>query len=182
MYKEYLKKILSTKRYEHCVRTAEMAEKLCNRYNVDKKTVIAALLHDIAKEHSLEEMIELIGQENLKNIDIINKNILHGYAGSKLVERLFNLDDEVLSAIKWHTTGKKDMSIIDKIVYISDAIECGRNYENVDKLRELAFISLDDCILEEINYKIKNLIDRGLRISKFTIDFRNQLLENKNEG
>lgn len=179
---EFLEKYLSEKRFKHCIRTSEMAQKLCDIHNISNKAVKAALLHDCAKELSLEEMIELIGIDNIKEFtNIVNKNILHGYAGAEFCKKYLDIhDEEILSAIKYHTVGKENMNDIEKVVYISDAIEMGRNYDIVEKLRELAYISLDECILEELNYKIKNLIDRKEKIHENTIKFRNELLEKLN--
>lgn len=174
-----MKEILSEKRYNHCVRTKQMAEKLCERYNIDRKAVIASYYHDICKEISLDEMIELVGNEYIKDIDgMYNKSILHGYAGAKYLEKKMNiLDDEILNAVRYHTTGKKNMNDIEKVVYISDAIELGRNYPEVEKIREKVFENLNEGILMEIDYKIKMLIDKKVMIHKNTIEFRNELIK-----
>ncbi|VWL85068.1 bis(5'-nucleosyl)-tetraphosphatase (symmetrical) YqeK [Oceanivirga miroungae] len=174
-----MKDMLSEKRYNHCLRTKEMAEKLCDRYNIDKKAIDAAFYHDICKELSLSDMIELIGDKYANDIDgMYNKSILHGYAGAKFLEtKLGILDEEILSAVRYHTTGKKNMTDIEKVVYISDAIELGRDYPNVDKIREKVFENLNEGILMEIDYKIKMLIDKKVAIHKNTIEFRNELIK-----
>lgn len=176
-----LKKILSKERFDHCIRTMEMAKKLCDIHNISKKAITAALLHDCAKELSLEEMKKLVSTDYADDIDgYYEKNILHGFAGSKLCEIEFDIhDEEILSAIRYHTIGKINMTEIEKVVYLSDAIELGRNYENVDKIRELAYISLDDALLLELDFKIKNLIDRGLEIHKNSILLRNSLIKRR---
>ncbi len=173
-----LKKILSKDRYEHSVRTKQMAEKLCLLHNIDEKASIAAYYHDIAKELSLEEMIELVGDEYREDIDgMYSKNILHGYAGAKYLENNGINDLEILSAIRFHTTGKVNMTDIEKIVYISDKIEMGRTYLGVEQIREAVYENLDKGILLELNYKVKNLVDRNILIHKNTIEFRNALLK-----
>lgn len=183
MYEKYLQETLSKKRYEHCIRTMQMAEKLCNIHNVDKCAIIAALLHDIAKELTLDEMISLLDKSDLDEAcGLINTNILHGFAGAKLVQKVFNINDNrILSAIKYHTIGKKNMTDIEKVVYISDAIEVGKIYEGVDIIREKTFKSLDKGILCEINYKIKYLIDTNKFIHPNTIELRNEILEENNK-
>lgn len=107
--KKYLFNNLSEKRYNHCIRTANMAEKLCETHNISKKAVTAALLHDCAKELSLEQMISLVGDQFKEDIrGCYNKNILHGYAGAVIAQKELNIqDDQILSAIRYHTTGKK---------------------------------------------------------------------------
>lgn len=178
MYKEYLKLNLSQKRYEHCLRTEKMAEKLCKLHNVNPIAIKAALLHDIAKELSLDEMISLLSEDELNEAKgLINKSILHGFAGAKLAKKVFNIEnEELLSAIKYHTIGKSNMSDVEKVVYISDAIEEGRMYDGVDKIRNAVYKSLNEGILEELNYKIKYLIDEKRKIHPNAIEFRNSLM------
>lgn len=181
MYREYLKNNLSTKRYEHCLRTEKMAKKLCELHNIDSCAILASLLHDIAKELSLDEMVELLDKNELAEAKgMISKSILHGFAGAKLAKKVFNIEDErILNAIKYHTIGKNNMTDIEKVVYISDAIEEGRNYEKVNEIREKVFESLDKGILFELDYKIKYLVDKGVKIHPNSIEFRNSLMEDK---
>lgn len=172
-------KMLSEKRYNHCVRTKKMAEMLCDRYGIDKRAIIAAYYHDICKELELDKMIELVGDEYKKDIDsMYTKSILHGYAGAKYLEKNLQIKDKViLNAVRYHTTGKKNMTDVEKVVYIADAIELGREYDMVDKIREKVFENLNEGILLEIDYKIKMLIVKKQKIHKNTIDFRNELIE-----
>lgn len=187
MIKEYIKILddyLDESRKKHCIRTMKMAKMLCDRYNINSKAQIAALLHDIAKNLSLDEMKKLVADNYIEDIDgMYNKNILHGYAGAIICKEKLNINDaEILSAVMYHTTGKKYMSDIEKIVYISDAVENGRNYENVEKIREKVFKHLNEGILYEINNKLKYLIDENIPIHKNTIEFRNTLIQElKNE-
>ncbi len=178
MYKEYLKLNLSQERYEHCLRTEKMAEKLCKLHNVNTIAITAALLHDVAKELSLDEMINLLSEDEIKEAKgLINKSILHGFAGAKLAKKVFNIENkELISAIKYHTIGKAHMSDVEKVVYISDAIEEGRMYPNVNEIRNKVYESLDDGILEELNYKIKYLIYEKRPIHPNAIEFRNSLM------
>ncbi|WP_197407527.1 bis(5'-nucleosyl)-tetraphosphatase (symmetrical) YqeK [Caviibacter abscessus] len=178
-YIKVLENYLDENRKQHCIRTMEMAKKLCDIYNIDDRAVTAALLHDIAKNLSLEKIKELVGDTDISDIDgMYNKNILHGYAGAIICKEKLNIDDElILSAVKYHTTGKKNMNDIEKVVYISDAIELGRKYEYVDKIRERVFKNLNSGILYEINHKLKYLIDRNIPIHKNTVEFRNTLIQ-----
>ena len=182
MYDEYiekLKKYLSENRFEHSIRTMQMAKKICDRYMIDESAVLAALLHDIAKELTLDEMIKIVGDDYKEDIDnMYTKNILHGYVGSIICKDILKIENEkVLSAIRYHTTGKKYMNDIEKVVYISDAIELGRVYENVENIREEVFNNLNRSILYELNHKIKYLIESDKVIHKNSIEFRNSLLQ-----
>ena len=182
MYDEYiekLKKYLSENRFEHSIRTMQMAKKICDRYMIDESAVLAALLHDIAKELTLDEMIKIVGDDYKEDIDnMYTKNILHGYVGSIICKDILKIENEkVLSAIRYHTTGKKYMNDIEKVVYISDAIELGRVYENVENIREEVFNNLNRGILYELNHKIKYLIESDKVLHKNSSEFRNSLLQ-----
>lgn len=184
-YEQYLKEHLSNKRFEHCLRTAKMAEYLCELYNIDKIAIKASLLHDIAKELSVDEMLDLITENDKKEVgaSFYNSNILHGYAGANLVKKLFDIKDErIITAIKYHTTGKKNMTDIEKVVYISDAIEEGRTYEGVEKIREEVYKSLNKGIRFELKHKLNYLLENNGKIHPFSLDFWNSLVEELNEG
>ena len=182
MYDEYIEKLreyISKKRLEHSIRTMQMAKKLCDKYMIDESAVLAALLHDIAKELPLDKMVEIVGDNYKEDIDnMYTKNILHGYVGAIICKDILKIENEkVLSAIRYHTTGKKNMNDIEKVVYISDAIEMGRVYENVDDIRKEVFNELNKGILFELNNKINYLIDKNMIIHKNSIEFRNSLLQ-----
>lgn len=183
-YIDILNTYLDENRKQHCIRTMEMAVKLCDKYGIDERATVAALLHDIAKNLSLDEMLSLVSDKYEKDIDgMYNKNILHGYAGAIICKEKLHIDDEqILSAIRYHTSGKKNMNDIEKVVYISDAIEMGRTYENVEKIREKVFENLNAGILYEIDNKLKYLIEKNIPIHKNTIEFRNTLIQELKNG
>ena len=94
------------------------------------------------------------------------------------VKKEFQIDDEdILNGIRYHTVGRKGMSQIEKIVYLADAIEEGRDYEGVQEIRELAYKNLDKAILMEANHKIKYLIDIGVVLHPNTVEMRNWILK-----
>lgn len=179
-----MKKLLSQERFEHCIRTKNMAQKLCERYKIDKKAIIAAFYHDIAKEFSLEEMKKLVGNKYKEDIaGMYTKNILHGYAGAEYLKiNKIVMDEEILNAVRYHTTGKSGMNDIAKVVYISDAIEIGRCYKNIEKIREEVFKNLNKGILMEIDYKLEMLKLNNIEIHKNTIEFRDFLLKEVENG
>lgn len=173
-------KKISKKRYVHTLGVAEMSKKLAKLYGADiKKCYIAALLHDICKEESIERMKRVCKKffyNELSKEDFNNTEILHGFVASHWVrEKLKINDEEILSAIKYHTIGHKEMSLVEKIVYIADGIEMGRKYPGVEELRKRVFENLNRGILYEIEKKEKFLESIGKKSHKNTIEFAQTL-------
>ena len=179
-FKEETKIILSKKRYEHSLRVLDTALALGKIYNVDlNKLAIASILHDYAKEFKREDLINISKEYFLDEVEdyLSNAEILHSYVGAYIANEKFKItDSEILNAIKYHTTGRKDMSIIEKIVYLADAIEPKRDYPYVEKIRDLSLINLDKAILLEVNKKIEYLLKENHVIHVNSVEMRNWLL------
>lgn len=147
----YLHDHLSSHRYKHSVETAHFAYKLALIYGCDSmKAEMAGLCHDIAKEYSNDRMLRYISNNQIFLDPCIqnNPNLAHGEVGAIVLKDDFGMtDDDILDAIKWHTYGYKDMSLLSKIIYISDTIEPTRTFEGVNYLRYLAFQDIDHAIL-----------------------------------
>lgn len=180
--KEIVKSKMSLKRFTHTLSVVEMSEKLAKIYNADiEKCKVAALLHDICKEMNME-YIKNICKNNFMNElseeDLENNEILHGFAGAYYVKNELGIDDkEILSAIKYHTVGEKNMTLVEKIVYIADAIEYGRNYPSVVKIREETYKNLDRGILMEIEHKEKYLESIGKKSHPNTDELKKEILK-----
>ena len=157
--KEQLKAKLSSKRYKHSIRVMETAIILAKFYNEDSKKVsIAAVLHDYAKEMNKNELVDICKTffyDETKDF-ITDIQLLHGFVSAYYAKEMFNITDEdILNAIKYHTTGRRNMSLLEKIVYMADAIEPEREYPHVNEIRDLAFVNLDKALLFEVNHKLK---------------------------
>ena len=180
--KEIVKSKMSLKRFTHTLGVVEMSEKLAKIHNADiEKCKVAALLHDICKEMNME-YIKNICKNNFMNElseeDLENNEILHGFAGAYYVKNELGIDDkEILSAIKYHTVGEKNMTLVEKIVYIADAIEYGRNYPSVVKIREETFKNLDRGILMEIEHKEKYLESIGKKSHPNTDELKKEIIK-----
>ena len=180
--KEIVKSKMSLKRYTHTLGVVEMSEKLAKTYNADiEKCKVAALLHDICKEMDME-YIKNICKNNFMNElseeDLENNEILHGFAGAYYVKNELGINDkEILSAIKYHTVGAENMTSVEKIVYIADAIEYGRNYPSVVKIREETFKNLDRGILMEIEHKEKYLESIGKKSHPNTDELKKEIIK-----
>ena len=180
--KEIVKSKMSLKRFTHTLGVVEMSEKLAKTYNADiEKCKVAALLHDICKEMDME-YIKNICKDNFMNElseeDLENNEILHGFAGAYYVRNELGIDDkEILFAIKYHTVGAENMTLVEKIVYIADAIEYGRNYPSVVKIREETFKNLDRGILMEIEHKEKYLESIGKKSHPNTDELKKEIIK-----
>ena len=184
--KEIVKSKMSLKRFTHTLGVVEMSEKLAKIYNANiEKCKVAALLHDICKEMNME-YIKNICKNNFMNElseeDLENNEILHGFAGAYYVKNELGVNDkEILNAIKYHTIGAKNMTLVEKIVYIADAIEYGRNYPSVVEIREETFKNLDKGILMEIEHKEEYLESIGKKSHSNTDELKKEILKELNK-
>ncbi|PAB60860.1 bis(5'-nucleosyl)-tetraphosphatase (symmetrical) YqeK [Anaeromicrobium sediminis] len=180
--KEFIKKNLSPKRYNHSLGVEKTALKLGEKYNCDlEKLQIAALLHDCAKNFTDEELLKHMPQVSIIEKDIYYKQpqLLHGFVGSLIIQQEFGIsDDEIINAVRYHTTGRKNMSVLEKIIYISDYIEPNRVFEGVNELREIVEMNLDLGVLEGLNRTIKYTIDKNELIHPLSVNARNYILAN----
>lgn len=181
--KSYLKEHLTESRYKHTLGVVETAIRLAEIYKVDKnKAEIAALAHDIAKNMTIYDLKDIINENNIKLSYDEEKTpeLWHSIISPILGREIFGIEDEeILSAMRWHTTGKENMSKLDKIIYMADMIEPGRNFPGVDLIRKESFADLDKGLLQGLTHTIKYLLDKGFPIDINSIKARNYLLLNK---
>lgn len=180
-YKDKLISNIGEKRYNHSLRVIDFALKINTGLNEDKIR-LASLLHDCAKyneNYYLEKYKDYCKFDN----DILeNKAIIHSFLGKIVAKKEYNIDDEeVLNAIKYHTTGRENMTQLEKIIFLADACEEKRNYEGVDEIRDLAYKDLDMALIKSLDGTIKFLIKNKSIIFPLTVKARNYLLKEKNE-
>lgn len=183
---EYLKNNLSEKRFLHTMGVAETAKELAEHWGVDPfRAYAAGLVHDCAKEVPFAKTVELLEKSGV-TLNLIEKStpgILHAPLGAIFVKEIFDIDDEeILCAVKYHTTGRENMSVLEKIIYIADFIEPNRSYSEAEEVRRLAKIDIDKAALKEADMVIKFNIAKGKIIHPDTIHTRNYLLKIINEG
>lgn len=180
--KKDVQSMLTPFRYEHCVRTAKKAEELAIRWGYSPKIArIVALAHDMAKDLSYEQYLQY-AQENeiiLSKEDKLVKVHLHGIIAAKMCEKKYQFTKEMTDAIFYHTTARNNMTLLDKIIYVADKIEDGRDYEGIEELRIMAMQNLDEAILESIHYSIKKCIKQQKYIHSLSIVARNDLLSKR---
>lgn len=183
--KDYVKENLKVGRYNHTLGVVNTAVELAKIFGKDqKKAEIAALCHDVAKNMDLEQLRKIIDEENITlSIDEENtKEIWHSIAGPIIAKNIFKInDEEILSAMRWHTTGKENMSNLDKIVYLADLIEPSREFDGIDEIRSISYKSLDLAMIKALTHTTIYLLNKGYAVDINTIKARNYLLYNKNK-
>lgn len=169
-------------RYKHVLGVAKMAEKLAEHYHVDVETVkIAAIFHDYAKYDDLEVQKKHLSNEQIAKYQD-SPVIFHALAAAKIIETEFNVTDEsIISAISKHVWGSTKMSLIDKIVLISDKIEENRDYPLVYELRKTVFINIDQTIHRFLVDSITHNIQKGNNIHQEQYEVIKYLEEKLNE-
>lgn len=172
------KENLSKYRFNHSVNVKSQAMLLGEHYGVDvKKCEIGGILHDITKELDIDTQLQLILKSDIIVPSVVLKTpkLYHAVTGMIYVKDKLGInDDDILNAIRYHTTARENMSKLEKIVYIADATSVDRDYEQVEKFRELSFVDLDLCMLELIKYTINYLINDNCIIPTDTIKAYNQ--------
>ena len=177
----WLKENLSEERYFHTLGTADCAKELAEKFNLNSdKAYIAGLLHDCAKCFPNEKLLEIIHEHlQVEECEMLNYKTLHAPVSAYIAENEFEVKDtEILSAIRWHTLGKLDMTDFEKIVFLADKIEPNtRDKEYSDKIRTLLDEGngLNKALLKCYKETIKSLVKRDLKICLLTIEIYNKL-------
>lgn len=177
-----LEDMLPKRRMKHSLNVANCAVKLCEIYNCDKeKAYLAGIVHDCAKYLDKDQVKYYVKKYNIE-LDEYEKNNLalsHSIIGSYIAKYEFEISDEdVLNAIRYHTTGKENMNILEKIIYIADLIEEDRDFPNVDILREYTYSGkLDEALLLSFNNTIKFVIDNNQLIHPRSVIARNYIMK-----
>lgn len=180
--KEKLKAMLPEDRLNHSLNVANCAVKLSEIYNIEKeKAYVSGLVHDCAKYLDRTEVKHYINKYkiHLDELEANNLALSHSIIGAYIVKYEFLIEDEdIISSVRYHTTGKENMSMLEKIIYIADLIEVGRDFPGVDELRTLAYSgNLDEALLTSFNNTIKFVIDNKQLIHPRTVRARNYIMQ-----
>ncbi|MDQ0218231.1 HD domain-containing protein [Peribacillus cavernae] len=171
-------------RYQHTLGVMETSIALAERYGADqKKAELAAIFHDYAKFRAKDEMKEIIASQKMNpNLLAFNSELWHAPAGAYLVETEAGVTDrEILDAIRYHTSGKVKMALLDKIVFLADYIEPGRAFQGVDEVRNTAKENLDLAVIEALRNTIFFLMKRNQAVYPDTFEAYNDLILNSKE-
>jgi predicted HD superfamily hydrolase involved in NAD metabolism len=178
--KEKLEKDLSKKRFKHSLGVMETAMELAKVYSVDvDKAAVSGLLHDCAREIKGAEVFKACEKYAIEvdGITRIQPSLLHGSIGAQIAREEYGIEDQsVLLAIKYHTTGRADMDMLEKIIYIADYIEPGRSFEGVEEARIEAFKDIDRTMLMALDRTVAHIIEKKSYIHVDAIHARNYIL------
>ncbi len=175
-YRKLLSDMLDERRIYHSECVSVSAGELARLYGADEdKARLAGLLHDITKNLPASEHIRLIGE--MTPLERNNHKVWHQMSAPPFLrERQVTDDPEILSAIRWHTTGKAGMSLLEKIVYTADFISADRDYPDVATVRKLASISPEHAMLYTGRYTINSLVKADCPVHPATLDCYNDML------
>lgn len=167
--RKYIELNLTRPRLEHSLSTALICVELCSRFGVDEgKGRIAGIAHDISRETPVDKkLMNLIGDDYIiSEEEKLNPVLLHGRIGASILKDKFNLrDNEVLQAVRWHTTGHPDMGKLGQILFIADYIEPGRKHINNSVRASIMKMNLNEMTLKILSDQNAYLRDKGYRIT-----------------
>ena len=167
--------LLSSKRLLHTLNVGLLSAKLAHDHGADAdKALIAGTLHDCAKEIDIEEQRRMA--EEVCGSLFEHEKLLHSPAGAYMAKKDFGVEDqEILDAITYHTTGRPDMTLLDKIVYLADKIEPARTYTDLTEMRRLAPIDIDASIMLCLESVMDKFRRKGRDIHPITLAWEKQL-------
>jgi predicted HD superfamily hydrolase involved in NAD metabolism len=171
---------LTDHRYQHTLGVMETALTLSKQYGADEqKAETAAIFHDYAKFRPKDEMKEIIEVQGYpKDLLTFNSELWHAPAGAYLVEKEAGITDpEILAAIRYHTSGRPGMSLLEKVIYLADYIEPGRQFPGVDVVREMAKENLDKALIKALQNTILFLLKKNQAIYPDTFYTYNELIK-----
>ncbi len=167
-YRNLIKSKMSEHRFVHSVNVSKEARKLAKIYGADaEKAAIAGILHDITKEMPVEEQLKIITDSGII-LDNVQKNapkLWHGISGSIYIKENLDINDaDILNAIRYHTTGRAGMSLLEKIIFVADFTSQERTYKGVSTMRKKSRKTLDEAMLYGFKFTFSDLSKRELAI------------------
>ena len=177
-YKEILKKRLTPKRYNHSLCVAEEAVRLAKKYGGDcEKAYLAGLLHDITKNATKEEHLNIFNEFGiiLNDVEKSAEKLWHAISGAAYIEHIIGIQDyEIITAVRYHTTAREDMSHLEKLLYLADFTSADRDYDDIDIMRQKVELSLESALDYALSYTINDLVSRGKSLHLDTVKAYNQ--------
>ena len=181
-YKKIIKSRMSDYRYTHSVNVSKEAVRLAKKYGADtEKAALAGILHDITKETPKEEQLQIMtdGGIILDNVQEKSSKLWHGISGSVYIRDVLKITDEdILNAVRYHTTGRANMSVLEKIIFIADFTSVERDYSGVKSMRKKAGTSLENAMLYGLQFTLKDLSKRAMIIHPDALACYNEIVMN----
>ncbi len=178
LLEDFIKANLKESRYIHSIGVEEMAVRLARLHGADvEKAAFAGRYHDLAKNFDTETMDKYIREYGLPEKLIGNNALAHSKVGAAILEHEFGVtDEEILNAVRYHTTARKDMSLLEELIFVADVVEDNRTYSDLDYYQDLAYRDLDRACLEILEYTVGSLTAKGMVIDKDTLEARDWVL------
>ncbi len=181
-FKSLIEGKLKTNRYIHSLNVADSARMLALKYGCDEeKAYTAGLLHDVMKNASDFEQISVINKAGWEMTDCekVNKKLWHAIAGAAFMKAELHIDDEeLINAVRYHTTARKNMSVLEKVIYVADFISADRDYPEVDEVREAADQSLEKAMMLGLEFCIHEIVERKQILHPDSVDAYNEIILN----
>ena len=179
-YTEHIRGLLSEDRFQHSVNVSHQAVKLAQIYGCDiHQAELAGLLHDVMKDVGKKEQLALMEKYGvqLSEIEQNAPKLWHAIAGAVYVQKVLNIENEdVLNAIRYHTTGRAGMSLLEKIIYIADCTSEERNYKGVERIRKLAVSDLDEVMVEALVDSLEKRLADHTPMHPDTVEAYNEVM------
>jgi len=179
-FKILIKEKLKESRYIHSLNVADSAKKLAKKYGCDEeKAYTAGLLHDVMKNASDFEMLKAIDKAgmSLTVCEKANKKLWHAIAGTAFMITDLNVSDEdIINAVRYHTTARKNMSTLEKVIYVADFISADRDYPGVDEVRDAAEESLEKAMMIGLEFCIHEIVERKQLLHPDSVDAYNEII------
>ena len=179
-YIDLLRARLKEKRFQHSLNVADAAVHLAEQYGADvQKAYVAGLLHDVTKNDSHENQLQIMKSNGiiLSSVEANNPKLWHAMSGACFLKSELGLaDEDVLNAVRYHTTGRAGMSLLEKVIYIADYISVERDYPDADVMRRLSKVSLEDAAMYSLQYTLQSLSQKKKPIHPDSLAFYNELV------
>lgn len=180
-YTSIIRQRLSDYRFYHSLCVARAAVELASKYGADQqKAEVAGILHDSMKESTAEEQLEMIKKAGMTITPLERSQLkfYHQISGAAFAKTQLNINDpEIINAIRYHTTGRADMSLMEVIVYLADFISDDRNYDDVDTMREMVKKGLPYGVRYASAYTIRSVVEKGFLLHPDTVGAYNWITQ-----
>lgn len=171
--KAYLQSVLSDKRYRHSLAVADMAYQLAELHGADaEKAYLAGLIHDVMREYPADRVADYMNKHSilLTKHECNAPNLWHAIMGATAIQVEFGITDpDIVNAVRYHTTARAGMSLLEKIIYVADCTSADRNYSDVEDYRRRARIDLDDAVKGALEFCRDDLTAKGVPIHPDTL-------------
>lgn len=179
--KAHIEKNFTEKRRIHTYGVVKTALELAEIYGADPyKVELASLFHDLYRGVPVNVLNYYVKHLGLDKKYLDNPNLSHGKIAAEIIQRDYGItDNDIINAVSYHTTGRPNMSLLEKIIYIADAVEPNRNYPGVDKIRKIVKKDLDEACLTSLSNTINYITSEGIFLDEDTIKAKKYFEEEK---